>query len=165
MESLINNFHIDAGLLIAQVINFAIIFAALYFFALKPLLAVMNNRTKTIEKSLEDAKKAEENLNKAEEEYNKRIQEAKQEANAILKKTEEQAEQKKHDTVERAKQEIGEMITKEKEMQRAEKKKILREIKEGAADLIEASLEKILKEKIDSEKDKELIQKVLKQKQ
>ncbi|MFO7806922.1 MAG: ATP synthase F0 subunit B, partial [Candidatus Moraniibacteriota bacterium] len=77
MESLISNFHIDAGLLIAQVINFAIIFAALYFFALKPLLAVMKDRTKTIEKSLEDAKKAEENLAKAEEDYNKRIQDAK----------------------------------------------------------------------------------------
>ncbi len=162
MESLINNFHIDARLLMAQVVNFVIIFAALYFFALKPLLRVMQNRTQTIEKSLEDAKRAEENLAKAEETYNKKIQEAKQEANTILKKAEEQAEQNKQETTERARQEIGEMISKEKERQRAEKQKTLKEIREEVADLVESSLEKVLKEKMDSEKDKELIKKSLK---
>ncbi len=164
MESLINNFHIDAGLLTAQIINFVIIFTALYFFALKPLLRVMQNRTQTIEKSLEDAKKAEENLAKAEKDYNKKIQEAKQEANAILKKTEKQAEQKKQETTEKARQEIGEMISKEKERQRSEKQKTLKEIREEVAGLVESSLEKILKEKVDSEKDKELIKKSLKTK-
>ena len=35
MESLISTFHIDFRLFIAQLINFAIVFSVLYFFAFK----------------------------------------------------------------------------------------------------------------------------------
>ncbi len=59
MDSLVETFHLDVKLLIAQVINFAIVFLVLYYFALKPLLNVMNDRSAKIEKSLEDAKEIE----------------------------------------------------------------------------------------------------------
>lgn len=55
MDSLISTFHLDLKLMIAQVINFAIVFVVLYIFALKPLKKLMDERGKTIAGGLENA--------------------------------------------------------------------------------------------------------------
>lgn len=162
MESLIETFHIDLKLLIAQAINFAIVFGVLYFFALKPLMKVMGDRTKTIEKSLDDAKKIEKNLAKVEEDYKGKINEAKKEASAILVKATETAEIKKTETVNKAKEEIGRIINQEKAKIQAEKGQVMKEIKKEVVDLVVASLEKILKEKVDVKRDKEIIKNLVK---
>ena len=162
MENLIETFHVDIKLLIAQVINFAIVFSVLYFFALKPLLKVMQDRTKKIEKSMDDAKKIEEKLSKTDEEYGKAISSAKKEANVIMEKASVMAEEKRQELIKKAKNEIGQIINKEKEQMQAEKAKTLKEIKKETADLVVVSLEKILEEKIDSKKDGELIRKIIK---
>lgn len=161
MESLIETFHIDVKLLIAQAVNFAIVFSVLYFFVLKPLVKTMGDRTKTIEKGLDDAKKIEENLAKAENDYKEKINEAKKEASAILAKTMESAEAKKKETINKAKEEIGQIINQEKAKIQAEKGVVMKEIKKEVADLVAASLEKILKEKVDHKKDKEIIKKLI----
>jgi F-type H+-transporting ATPase subunit b len=162
MDSLIETFHIDYRLLIAQAVNFAIVFAVLYFFAVKPILKVMRERTSKIEKSLEDAKKIDEKLANTEAEYKKMIAEAKKDAEQILEKAQGQAEERKKATVQKAKEEIGVIINKEKEQMRLEKAQTLKEIKQETMDLVVASLEKILEEKMDGKKDKELIEKILK---
>jgi len=161
MDSLIETFHIDYKLLIAQMVNFAIVFGVLYFFALKPLLKVMKERTAKIERGLEDAKKIEESLAKTEEEYKKMLSMAKKDASEIMEKANAQAEEKKKDTIQKAKDEIGQIINKEKEQMRAEKAQTLKEIKKETMDLVVASLEKILEEKMDSKKDVELIKKIV----
>ncbi|MFH1661985.1 MAG: F0F1 ATP synthase subunit B [Candidatus Falkowbacteria bacterium] len=162
MDSLIETFHIDVKLLIAQMINFAIVFCVLYFFALKPLMKVMSDRTKKIEKSLDDAKKIEENLEKTEEKSNEIIARAKKEANAILEKTETISEEKRKEILQRTKEEIGAIINKEKEKAQAEKLKTLKEIKKEVADLVVASVEKVLEKKVDGKEDKRLIEKIVK---
>ena len=73
MGSLIETFHIDVKLIIAQIINFAIVFSVLYWLAFKPLAKVMAERSGKIEKSLLDAKKIEEKLSQAKEEFNKTV--------------------------------------------------------------------------------------------
>ena len=52
MDSLITTFHIDWKIVIAQVINFGIVFAVLYFFALKPLSKLMKEREDIISKAI-----------------------------------------------------------------------------------------------------------------
>jgi len=162
MENLIETFHIDIKLLIAQVINFAIVFSVLYFFALKPLIKVMGDRTKKIEKSIKDARKIEEKLSQTDEEYLKAISRAKKEANIIMEKASVAAEEKGKQQIAKAKEEIGRIINHEKEQMQIEKAKTLKEIKKEVADLVVASLEKILEEKVDSKKDGELIRKIVK---
>ena len=162
MDALIETFHIDLSLLIAQVINFAIVFFVIYYFALRPLLGVMRERTEKIEKGLDDAKKIEKKLATTEDEYEKRMAEARKEANIILEKASEQSEKKKQETIKKAKEEIGVIINQEKAKMQAEKAVTLREIKGEVADLVVLTVEKILEEKMDSKKDKELIKKMIK---
>jgi F-type H+-transporting ATPase subunit b len=162
MDSLIETFHIDIKLLIAQMINFAIVISVLYFFALKPLMKVMKDRTVTIEKSLEDAKKIETNLEKTESDYKAELAKAKKDANEILEKTQEQSEKKREEMLKKAKDEIGRVITEEKEKIHQEKMKMLKEVKAEIADLVIATTEKVLEKKLDAKEDKELVSKVIK---
>jgi len=162
MDTILEAFHVDVKILIAQAINFAIVFAVLYFFVLKPLTKIMNDRTKKIEKSLEDAKSVEANLIKTENDYKEEMAKARREANEILEKANEQAEKKKAEMIVKAREEIGQAINEEKVKIQLEKAKILKEIKSEVADLVTLSLEKVLEEKVDVKTDKELIKKVLK---
>ena len=162
MDSLIETFHIDIKILIAQTINFAIVISVLYFFALKPLIKVMKDRTAKIEKSLEDAKKIDEKLDITEAEYKKTIANAKKEANAILEKTQEEVEARRTVMLNRAKEEIGQVISEEKVKIQQEKAKMLKEVKTELADLVIATTAKVLDKKIDGKQDKELIKKIIK---
>ncbi|MDP2944107.1 MAG: ATP synthase F0 subunit B, partial [bacterium] len=81
MESLISTFHVDVRLLVAQLINFAIVFFVLYFFAFKPLVKVMADRSEKIDKSLKDADAIEKRLALTERERAEIIAAAKKQAN------------------------------------------------------------------------------------
>jgi len=162
MDSLISTFHLDVKLLIAQVINFAIVFAVLYYFALKPLFKAMAERTAKVEKSLEDAQKIEERLNQAEDEYKEIVKKAKQEAAGVMEKTSKEAEARREELIARTKEEIGVIINTEKEKIHADKARTLKEIKAEVADLVALSLEKILEKKLTGKDDAELIKKIVK---
>ncbi len=160
MDSLIETFHIDAKLLIAQVINFGIVFSVLYFFALKPLAKTMADRTKKIEKGLSDAKELEEKLKKIEEDYRFEISRAKKEAALVMEKAQASAEARKKEMIEKAKDEIGKLINDEKEKIRLEKAKTLDELRGEVAGLVEASMKKILEGGSDAETIKKAAKKI-----
>jgi F-type H+-transporting ATPase subunit b len=162
MDSLISTFHIDIKLLLAQIINFAIVFAVLYFFVLKPLTKVMKDRSDKIEKSLNDAKDIEAKLAKTEEDYMKEITKAKKEAGVILEQAKQMGEENKSATIARAKEEVGQIINQEKQKIQTEKAETLREIKKDVANLVEAALVKLIEEKLNDKKDMEIIRKTIK---
>ena len=162
MENLIETFHIDWRIFIAQVINFTIVFLVLYWFAFKPLVKIMAERSDKIAKSLEEAKLIEEKLSQTKEEFNKIVAEAKGQANAILEKAAAQADLRKQETVIRAKEEIGQIINQEKQKMQTEKAATLKEIRKEVAGLVILTVEKILGEKVDQKKDKEIIRKIIK---
>lgn len=162
MDSLIETFHIDIKLLLAQMMNFAIVLSVLYFFALKPLTKTMNERTKKIEKSLKDAEDINLKKKEMEKEYEKIIAGAKSDANEIIEKAKKQSDEKGRKIIENAKAEVGLIINNEKEKLQKEKKQILSEIKSDVADLTMRSLEKILEKKIDSKENSQIIKKSIK---
>jgi len=162
MENLIETFHIDWRIFIAQIINFTIVFLVLYWFAFKPLVKVMAERSGKIVKSLDEAKLIEEKLSQTKEEFNKTMAEAKKQAGAILEKAAAEADAKKKETVIRAKEEIGAIINQEKQKMQTEKAATLKEIKKEVADLVIAAVEKVLGEKMDEKKDREMIKKIIK---
>jgi F-type H+-transporting ATPase subunit b len=163
MDSLISTFHLDAKLLIAQVINFAIVFLVLYFLIFRPLFKVMTERSGTIDKSLKEAKEIEERLEKTKLEQKEMIKQAKVEATALLEAADQQAEEKKQGLVLKAKEEIGDLINREKAKMQADKAETLREIRAEVAEMIKLSWEKILQEKMDKSSDEKIITKALKQ--
>ena len=163
MDSLISTFHLDAKLLIAQIINFAIVFLILYFLVFRPLFKVMTERSGTIDKSLKEAKEIAERLEKTKAEQKEMIKQAKVEATAVIEEANRQAEERKLGLVAKAKEEIGDLINREKAKIQADKAEALREIRSEVAEMIKLSWEKVLQEKMDKTTDEKIINKAIKQ--
>src|SRR3989338_7008087 len=106
MESLVSTFHIDVKLLIAQLVNFAVVFGVLYWFALRPLAKLMHERSEKIEKGLNDAKENAKKLEEAKEEYKKIVSQARVEAERTLQMARKDAETARATGAVQAKEEI-----------------------------------------------------------
>ncbi len=161
MDELIKTFHIDWKLLVAQIVNFAIVFWVLYKFALKPLMKTMDKRSKDIEKSLEDAKKIESNLLMSDQEREEKIKIAKKEASAIIESARGQGQKQAEEMVEKAKEEVKTVITDAKSQINNEKQIMLKEVKQEVGDLVVKTTKKVLGEAVDGKVDSELIKKSL----
>jgi F-type H+-transporting ATPase subunit b len=159
MDGIIEAFHLDVKLLMAQIINFTIVLAVLYKFAYQPLLKVMNERTGKIEKGLKDAQKAQEQLEKAEKNRDEKITEAKKEARDLLEKAREIAEKNREEILNKTKQDSKILIGNAKETIEAEKDKMIKEVRQEIGKLTGIALEKVLEERQIGEADKKIIKK------
>ncbi len=162
MDSLVSVFHLDIKLLIAQMVNFAIVFAVLYWFAFKPLIKIMSERSSKIEKSLVEAQEIAVRLDSAKAEQAQILAEAKREAAQIIEAARGLGEDKKNQLIAQAKEEIGKIIVQEKASIQDEKAKTLKELKNEVADLVVAVCTKLLGEKNSKDIDKEMVNKLIK---
>jgi F-type H+-transporting ATPase subunit b len=88
MQQLISQLGIDWHLLISQAVNFALLLAALWVFAYKPLLKILHDRRARIEEGLTKADEADRRLHEVDEIGKKKIKAAEAEAIAIMQKRE-----------------------------------------------------------------------------
>lgn len=156
------SFGINLQMFVFQLINFALVAAVLWFLILKPVTKKMAERQKMIDDSLDNAKKVQDNLTKSEKEYQIRIDEAKVESNKIIEKTQVEAVKLSEEIKVKAKHEIDGLVLQAREKIKEEKNEVMSGIKKETGNLIVAAMEKILKEKLDSKKDKQLIEESLK---
>lgn len=162
MDSLVSIFHIDWKILIAQIINFGIIFFVLYRFAFKPLVKMMNDRTKLIEKSLTDAKDIEKKLTQTKADRDEALSQAKKEALVIMEQANAAAEINRQKLIAKTKEEVAQIVAQEREKIVAEKDNIKTELRREMADLVVLAVEKVINEKMTGTKDKEIIEQAIK---
>lgn len=162
MDELIKTFHIEVNLLVAQMVNFAIVLWVLYKFAYKPVLKTLNSRTNKIEKGLEDADAAGKKLEEIVEKEKEVMAKAKKEAQEIIKIAEEQAKANSMSIVLEARNQGEKLLLGAKSQIEQEKNKMLSEVKGEIANLVVLATEKIIGEKLDQNKDRELIEKAIK---
>ncbi|MDX9863826.1 MAG: F0F1 ATP synthase subunit B [Anaerolineaceae bacterium] len=84
---------INLGYLLVQIINFSLIFLIVRWFAMRPLMDMLENRRNKIEKSIVEADDALEEAENAREEAARVISEAQTRANVILRETSQRAEE------------------------------------------------------------------------
>jgi F-type H+-transporting ATPase subunit b len=161
MNELISTFHIDAKLIIAQLVNFAIVLFVLKKFAYGPMLKMMTERTAKIEKGLKDAQDAQVKLTEIAEREKEVLVEARKQAQEIVSKSEEVAEKNKQEIIAEAKAQAEKILADAQKALESEKNQMMQEVKGQLAELVVVATEKLIKEKVDSEKDKELIGKVI----
>lgn len=162
MDSFIGTFHIDWKIIIAQVINFAIVLFILHFLALKPLKKLMKERSANIEKGLSDATKNAEILKNTKKEYDEIIAKARVEAHDIFQEGKREAEEKKKIMIENASKEVEQMINSGKKVLEAEKTKMVEEAKEEIVSLVVLATEKLLAEGGDKSFDKKALDQIKK---
>lgn len=162
MDSIISTFHLDLKSLIAQAVNFGLIFLVLYKFAFKPIAKIMQERTKTIEKSLAEAKEIESQLKLTEANRLEVLAQAKKEALEIVKKANQTAEENRQQLVIKTKEELAEIVKQEKDNIQRDKEAAFKELKKDLGDLVVLATEKIIKEKIDGRQDQKIISEIIK---
>ncbi len=157
MTELFNKLGIDWKLLIAQIINFAILFWVLKRYAYKPILGMLKKRSDTIEKGMKDAKTIEERLAALEGEKGTIIADAQAQAHTIVETASKDAVAFSTRARDEAKAETAMLIaTAKKDVERM-KDSIVADAKAEIADLVVASTEKIIRVKLNAASEKELI--------
>lgn len=158
---LLEKFGINFPVLIANVVNFLIVLGVLYKFAYKPVLKMLHDRTKLIEDGVKNAEKAKIAIEEATKKHEQVLAKARTEAQAILAHAREQSEVQGAALLQHSKDEATKMIEKTKADLALEHDQLLKRAKDEVADVVLAVTEKLLKEKMTPEKDRELVSKLL----
>ena len=162
MSELFSKLGIDWKLLIAQIVNFLVLLFILYKFAYGPIVAMLEKRQRKIEQGLKDAEGARKNLEKSEERQKEILKKARADFKVIVGKARTQAEKSKSEIAAEAKAQAEKIITDAKNQIKQEKQKTINEIKSEIGGLVIAAAEKVIDEKMDEKRDKEMIEKSLK---
>lgn len=149
MDSIISTFHIDWKIIIAQAVNFAIVFVVLYIFALKPLNKLMAERAEKIRQGINDAKSNATILEKTKKESDEILAKARIEANKIFQDGKKDGEANKAKMIEEGKNEMKIMLENGKKALESEKVKTVEEAKKDITALAMKATEKILASKKD----------------
>lgn len=160
MEAL-QKLGIDFKVLIAQIINFGILFLILKHFLYKPILNALDKRKKRIKESLEKAAEIEKKSEAAEKDYNERILKANKEAEGIVEEARLAAEKTRKGILEKAQNEadaIKDTAVKDIENQR---NALYADVKKNTGKLAIFILTKVLKQDLGEEFYKKSVDKAL----
>jgi len=161
MDSIISDFHIDWRLLLAQLLNFSVVVAVLYFFAFKPLIKTMVARSDKISQGLKDADDSRLRLLQAENDGKNLLKEARQQASDILTEANLQAENNQKEILKKTKEQVKLVIDQEKAKILFERQQVLADLKKEGLALAVSLSEKILKREIDKSSDSDFIEKLI----
>jgi F-type H+-transporting ATPase subunit b len=150
-------FDINVGVSFWTIVIFLSLLSVLWKFAWGPILAAVDAREEAIQKSLDEAKERQEEAEKLLAEHREQLADARRQAQEIVaegrsagdsvrKEIEEKAREEGQSLISRARQEIG-----------REKDAALDSLRREAVELALAAAARLIAEKVDSEKDQELV--------
>lgn len=163
MSELIQSLGIDWRLLLAQVINFLVLFWLLKRFAFKPLSEFLSRRSKKIEQGLADAEEVSIERDKLKTLRAKIVAEAEREAKDILTQARARSQEEMEAFVEKAERRKEELVLQARQEIAKEKVDALEGAKKEIARLVFLATEKVLQEKVDASRDRALVEKALKE--
>ena len=161
MEELISTFHIDWKLMIAQIINFGLVFALIYLLAAKPLSKLMKDRTKEITDGLDNAKKAELEVANAGIKKDEIVREAKNSAKQILVASQNDGKEIVKEAKDKATLEKEEIIKQAKLDAEKEKKNSDEQVRKDASVLVADGVRKVMESYIEKGKGDDIIKAML----
>lgn len=163
MSELFSKLGIDWRLLSGQIVQFVLLVLILYKLAYKPIIKLLEERTKKIEKSLADAKRIEQTLSESSEERTRLLDETHKQAEIILTEARASAEKLQAQTLAATKQHMAELQHKAEVETQAMKDRVVDDAKGELAELVVAASERVLRQKMTSAHDKELIEEALRE--
>ncbi len=160
MEGL-TNLGINIPTLVAQIINFVILFGLLYLVAYKPIMRMLDERSRKVRESMEQTEYIKEQAARAEEEATKRIEAAAKEGQEVVARAVRTGEDVRRGAQQEAKQEAESLIARARlEIQR-ERDGAVDELRKEFADLTVLAAGKVIDRSLDKKAHRQLIDKVL----
>lgn len=147
MEQFVTQFGIDWKLMVAQLINFAVVFFVLKKFAYKPILKLLDERKQKIEDGLSFAEKAKQELASIEVIKTEEIAKAKTQGLEIVKASEVSAGKVRDEIIAGGEVEKQKLIATGKALIAEQKNRMEKGVYEQAVSLVEVALGKVLAKK------------------
>ncbi|HEX9439525.1 MAG TPA: F0F1 ATP synthase subunit B [Roseiflexaceae bacterium] len=144
---------INWGLLIAQIFNVVLLVWLLTRFLYRPVLNMLNERTRRIQESLRETEQVKEQLARANQDYDQKLAQARQEAAAILAQAQERAKLQEAEIIAQARQEADRIRSDAREQAVQERDQLMRDLKNQMADLVTITASRVLGEELKSNHD------------
>lgn len=152
---------INVWTLAAQIVNFLILLLLLYFFAYKPVLKMLDERSRKIKESMEEVQKVKEQSAQTEEEFKKKIEAAGKEGQEMIARAMRTGEEARQRAQAEAKQEAQSLVEKARAEIQLERNETIGELRQEFADLTVVAAEKVIGKSLDKEAHRQIIDQVL----
>jgi len=149
---------INLPLLVAFVINFVILFALLGLFLYKPVLKMLDERSKRVKESMERAEATQEEYARAEREVKLMISKAREEGQALISQATEIGERLKEEAREEAREEVQAIMDKTRAELEEERDKAIDDLRREFVDISVMAAEKVINETLDKKRHRRLIE-------
>lgn len=143
------------------VLNILILFVLLRIFLFKPINKMMDDRTQSIQKDIDDAAKAKEEAESLKQQYADSIGEAKEEAGRILREAHETAENERAAILNRSHEEADKIVSAAGESIENERRRVIQQAHAQIADLAIEAASKVVSANLDDEKNRKLVDEFL----
>jgi F-type H+-transporting ATPase subunit b len=150
MEAL-GKLGIDFKVLIAQFINFGILFFLLKYLLYKPILNTLNERRLKIKASLEMAEDVKKKHALAEQQYEEMISQANTKADAMILEAKEKAESIRKELIGKAENEAAAVLEDAQNKLNQAREDLYAEVRQSAGRLAVTLMTKVLKQDLDEE--------------
>ena len=157
----IGELGINWATLLAQVVNVGILFVLLYFAAYKPLMRMLDERSRRVKESMENAEAIKQQLTHTEETVKKQIETASRKGQERINRAVAVGEEIKVKSREEAKQEAETLIDRARSEIQHERDEAIQGVRKEFVDLTIMAAEKVIERSLDKEAHRELIEKVL----
>lgn len=147
--------------LIAYVLNFVVLLGILFFFAYKPLLRVLDQRSERIRQSLEAADRAREEAASSREAIEEQLTGARREGQRLLDQAREAADRFRGEEMDRARQEAETFVERARTDIQRERDAAIEEVRANFGDLAITAAERVIRRSLDRRAHEDLIAQVL----
>ena len=147
--------------LVAQIINFSLLVVLLSALLYKPLLKTLDQRAARIRESLEKAEEVKREAERTEQQFEARIQEARQEGQAILTQATKAGERLIEEARQKARQEGDSLLARARSEIEVERDRAISELQQRFADLTVLAAGKVIGQSLDKAAHARLIEEVL----
>ncbi|AKG53421.1 ATP synthase F0 sector subunit b 14 [Dehalogenimonas sp. WBC-2] len=152
---------INLSSFIAQLVNFLILFLLLSVLAYKPILKMMDERTRRIKESLEQAEVVKAQAEKAQEDFKLQIAEASKQGQLVIERAAKTGDEIRDRAKIEAQAEAEALLTRAKADIRRERDEVIDDLRKEYADIIILAAGKVIGKTLDTKAHRELIDQVL----
>ncbi|MDY7019391.1 MAG: F0F1 ATP synthase subunit B [Chloroflexota bacterium] len=152
---------IDIPLLVAFVVSFVVLFALLGVFLYKPVLKMLDERSKRIKEGMERAEATKQEYEQVKVNVEEQIDKSRQEGQAIIAQASEIAGRLKEEAREEARQEAQAIVDRTRAELERERDKLVGDLRKEFVDVAVLAAEKVINETLDKKRHRRLIEEVL----
>lgn len=154
---------INLPVLLTQIITFVILLCLLYMVAYKPIMRMLDERSRRVKESMEQTEYIKEQAERAEDEAKKRIEQAGKEGEGVIARAAKAGEELRQKAQQQAKGDAEALVTRARGEIQRERNDAVDELRREFADLTIKAAEKVIDRSLDKKAHRQLIDGVLKE--